>query len=175
MKDLKLKEVHMMLGICVRYLRDRAEQERRDGPSYSLGDTGNTAEKNRLQKVQHVLKVSAFADGARYGECAYDSLSAYVPGFEETEDGRSPDELLERVAKFIHEDMWAHWMQYMLNVKAKYMDEDECFAYGQRLIEREDAERWESQMNTIYEDLSEDEKKSDRDLANKLLKLLEED
>ena len=85
------------------------------------------------------------------------------------------EQLKEKLAKFLHEEVWAHWMKYLLNEKAQYMSEDESFAYGQYLIEREDADRWDRQMNTTYEDLPEDEKKSDQKLADKLMQLLEEE
>ena len=34
--------------------------------------------------------------------------------------------------------------------------------------------RWRRQMNTLYEDLEPQEKKSDQELADKLMKLLED-
>ena len=77
----------------------------------------------------------------------------------------------EKLAKFIHEDIWAHWMQYLFSKceQGGYDDWD-----GTMTISADDYVRWERQMNTNYEDLPEDEKKSDRELAEKLMKLLEE-
>jgi hypothetical protein len=115
--------------------------------------------------------VDDFADDA-FVSVGFDSG---IWGVFSADQGTAKDQFRERLAKFIHEDIWAHWMKYLLEEKAQYMSEDACFAYGQYLIQREDAERWDRRMKTTYEDLPEKEKESDRNLADKLMKLLEEE
>ena len=80
--------------------------------------------------------------------------------------------LREILAKFIHEDIWSHWMKYLFS-KALTTENADLTALVS-VIGPEDRERWMRQMETPYEDLPEEEKKSDRDLADKLLRLLEE-
>ena len=73
------------------------------------------------------------------------------------------DELRERLAALEHE-RWAHWMRYY---KARR---------GQQGIVQLsiDWERWTRQMNAPYADLSEKEKDSDREWADKALAILKE-
>ena len=90
----------------------------------------------------------------------------------------------ERLAKFVHEDVWAHWMKYLfsrgtitpLEGQLSFYEENEPAKVdkGTYCLSPSNVERWKRQMNTDYEDLPEDEKKSDRELADKLMKLLEE-
>jgi len=87
----------------------------------------------------------------------------------------------ERLAALEH-DQWAHWTRYMLGVL------EPLLAYGrgvssaagehgwtdQRAIEAIEAcVRWKRQINTPYEALSEAEKDSDREWADKVLAALE--
>lgn len=84
-------------------------------------------------------------------------------------------ELRELLAKFIHDDLWAHWEKY----KATKELGRTYVAGGGEAKEmhvhylRDDYDRWKRQMNTLYEDLPEEEKKSDRELADKLIKLMD--
>jgi len=82
--------------------------------------------------------------------------------------------LREKIASAVH-DMWAHWMRYML----PQMNIDP--ATGQTIThpggahlamrqEREAVARWVRQMNTPYDELSEKEKDSDREVADMLIK-----
>lgn len=61
--------------------------------------------------------------------------------------------LVEKIAPFEHEQ-WAHWTKYMLD----------------NLTDK-NIVRWRKQIETKYEDLSEEEKESDRVWARKLLEL----
>lgn len=63
-------------------------------------------------------------------------------------------ELKEWLAAAIH-DQWAHWTEYMMNN-----------------LTEENIERWRRQIKTPYEDLSEEEKDSDRDFADAYIYLL---
>lgn len=99
-----------------------------------------------------------------------EGIEAIYPG----ESSTVKEQLREKLAKFIHEDLWAHWMKYLFSktVRGEFL--------GNRSIADvpcilgHDEQRWRRQMETLYEDLSEDEKKSDQELAEKLMKLLED-
>lgn len=60
-------------------------------------------------------------------------------------------ELIEKLAKLEHEQ-WVHWVKYMAENFTK-----------------ENMERWERQIKTPYEKLSEEEKEKDRMWAKKVL------
>ena len=66
----------------------------------------------------------------------------------------NPD--LERLARHEH-DQWVHWTAYMLDN-----------------LTPENIARWRRQIATPYEQLSEDEKRSDRDWAKRFLRELRE-
>lgn len=85
------------------------------------------------------------------------------------------NQLRERFAKFIHEDSWAHWMKHLFSKCEKSYDLiDDCKDTECVVIPADLVQRWKRQMSTAYEDLSEKEKESDRKIADKLMKLLEE-
>lgn len=63
-------------------------------------------------------------------------------------------EMIEELAELEHKQ-WSHWTKYMLN----------------DLIE-ENIKRWEKQTKINYKDLSEKEKDSDREWAQKVLKIV---
>jgi len=67
----------------------------------------------------------------------------------------------ESAAEIVH-DLWAHWMKYMFT-----LCEDDDLGF---IIPHEYVRRWQRQMNTAYNDLSEKEKASDRDLALRLMR-----
>lgn len=71
--------------------------------------------------------------------------------------------LREELANVQH-SIWAHWMKYLFTTCQKNDD-------GSVLIPAEKVIRWTRQVNTEYKDLSEQEKKSDRDQADKILNL----
>lgn len=58
--------------------------------------------------------------------------------------------------------IWAHWMRYMFSCGK--MNED-----GSWSMPAEKAERWQRQMNTEFSGLSEQEKLSDFEQANKII------
>lgn len=65
-------------------------------------------------------------------------------------------ELREKLAKLEHEQ-WSHWTKYMLDN-----------------MNFNNAIRWNKQINTTYSELKEKEKDSDREWADKVLKILED-
>ena len=72
-------------------------------------------------------------------------------------------ELREELASVQHE-IWSHWMKYLFS---------QCsYPTGGALIPGDKVERWSKQMNTPYDKLSEQEKESDREQADKVLGLL---
>jgi len=70
----------------------------------------------------------------------------------------------ELIAKVQH-DIWSHWMKYMFSQGT--VNED-----GTWTMPKEKLQRWERQMNTEYNDLTEKEKDSDREQADKIIKVL---
>jgi hypothetical protein len=73
-------------------------------------------------------------------------------------------DLREKIASIQHE-IWSHWMHYLFSVS---IEDDN----GHFFIQPYHADRWHRQMNTPYDDLSEDEKESDRHQADKLKPML---
>lgn len=71
---------------------------------------------------------------------------------------------LELVADIQHE-IWSHWMRYQFSQCTKD-------GSGQMIIPAALVERWQRQMETSYEQLSEQEKDSDREQAQKILNSL---
>lgn len=65
------------------------------------------------------------------------------------------DELLERLAAIEHA-RWAHWQSYM-------HDKSIRTAEGGLLVPPDLVKRWQRQIDTPYEALSDDEKESDRE------------
>jgi len=74
------------------------------------------------------------------------------------------NELIEALASYAHE-AWSGWMRYLFEKSTENDD-------GTVTIPRWAVERWRRQMNTAYADLPESEKKSDRDEAQKIIKVL---
>lgn len=70
------------------------------------------------------------------------------------------DETREALAEYAHE-AWSNWMAYMFS-KGDYDD-------GEWVMPVWAVERWQRQMNTPYAELPEEEKKSDRDNADRML------
>lgn len=75
--------------------------------------------------------------------------------------------IIEKLAEYAH-NAWAGWMKYMFS-KGKLNDA------GEMVLPKWAVDRWTRQMNTSYADLPEDEKKSDRDEANQMLKIIYDD
>ncbi len=70
----------------------------------------------------------------------------------------------EKLADLAHE-VWAHWMRYLFSVSIKNED-------GSVTIPADKASRWQRQMVTTYSELSEKEKASDREQADKYLAVI---
>jgi hypothetical protein len=69
--------------------------------------------------------------------------------------------LRELLATYAHQ-AWSGWMQYMFGKSELQPD-------GSLIIPADLVQRWKRQMNTLYTDLPESEKKSDREEADKML------
>jgi hypothetical protein len=67
---------------------------------------------------------------------------------------------MEVFAEIAHE-IWSHWMKYQ---KTKGYWREVGF-----LLAHDDMRRWERQMNTLYSNLTEEEKKSDREIAKDII------
>lgn len=72
--------------------------------------------------------------------------------------------LVEALAAVEHE-RWAHWQRYV-------HDQCEQLPDGRLVIPRKLVKRWEKQIATPYEQLSENEKKSDRKQVERILPIL---
>ena len=71
----------------------------------------------------------------------------------------------QKLAAVQHE-IWSHWMKYLFSVCQHE-------PAGVEVILPNEAERWKRQMNTPYSELTEKEKESDRDQADKVIAVLE--
>lgn len=69
--------------------------------------------------------------------------------------------MIELLANATHK-MWSHWMEYMLGQCTETEE-------GDLVIPAKSAKRWRRQMAMEYEQLTEKEKQSDRDVAEKFL------
>ena len=79
----------------------------------------------------------------------------------------------EELSSLVHE-IWANWMKYIFdNCDYGLSMVMAAMKNGTPVIPYDLAERWTRQINTDYKDLSDDEKKSDQDIAEKILNLLE--
>lgn len=76
------------------------------------------------------------------------------------------DQLREALADVSHE-IWAHWMRWQFSVGT--FNED-----GTWTMPAAKVERWQRQMETPYAKLTEGEKGSDREQADKILAVLED-
>jgi hypothetical protein len=70
----------------------------------------------------------------------------------------------EKLAAYAHE-AWSSWMKYMFSKSIQNLD-------GSITIPAPLVERWSFQMNTPYDQLPENMKPSDRDEADKMLKIV---
>jgi DICT domain-containing protein len=67
----------------------------------------------------------------------------------------------EKLAVVQHE-IWSHWMEYLFSVCLENQD-------GSYTIPADKAERWKRQLKTRYNELTEAEKQSDLQQADKVL------
>ena len=93
----------------------------------------------------------------------------------------SDQETRERLAALQHEQ-WAHWTRQMLEVLEPLLaygrgvasaTEEHGWTDREAIRANEACTRWKRQINTPYADLSEKEKASDREWAEKVLAALE--
>ncbi len=73
--------------------------------------------------------------------------------------------LREQLAAYSHDGQWTGWMTYQFGLTISNPD-------GSVTIPAEYVKRWIRQMTTRYADLSEKEKASDRDEADKILAII---
>lgn len=76
-------------------------------------------------------------------------------------DGKINADTTEALAAYAHE-AWAGWMRYMFRFATVNLD-------GTATLNADEVDRWYRQMNTVYADLPENEKASDRSEASKIL------
>ena len=74
--------------------------------------------------------------------------------------------LINQLAKVEHQ-RWSHWQRYLHDQCTKLPD-------GSLVIPAGLVSRWERQIAHSYDELSEDEKESDRDQVRKYLPLIEQ-
>lgn len=74
------------------------------------------------------------------------------------------EELLERLAAAEH-TRWAHWQQYVHDQAHRQPD-------GSLLLPADLVRRWEKQIATPYEHLSDEERQSDRDQVARYLPII---
>jgi len=74
-------------------------------------------------------------------------------------------DLREQLAAMQHE-IWAHWMCYQFSCCIENAD-------GSLTVPAEYVERWRRQMAITYSELPEPERESDREQADKILRILE--
>jgi hypothetical protein len=74
------------------------------------------------------------------------------------------DALFERLAAIEHA-RWAHWQAYMHEKATRT-------ASGGLLLSPDLVERWQRQIDTPYEELSDDEKESDREQVRSYLNII---
>ena len=73
------------------------------------------------------------------------------------------DELREKLAALAHKQ-WSGWMEYLFEQSTDMGDSVRIPGWA--------VERWTRQMNTLYSDLSENEKDSDRAEADRVLAII---
>ncbi len=79
-------------------------------------------------------------------------------------------QLRERLASLQH-DIWSHWMKHLFSICRPEYEHHEA-EIDSAVIPYDYAKRWRRQLSTPYSELSEEEKRSDREQADKLLALL---
>ena len=74
-----------------------------------------------------------------------------------------PKEVIEELADLEH-DSWARWMKHLFSVSDKNED-------GSVTIPKDKVDRWQRQLKTNYEDLTNKEKESDRKEVRKFIRV----
>lgn len=73
--------------------------------------------------------------------------------------------ILREELSAVQHEIWTNWMKYLFSVSTSNPD-------GTYTIPSDKVKRWIGQMNTPYSGLTEDEKESDREQADKILEIL---
>ncbi|PWR15093.1 hypothetical protein DKT69_12805 [Micromonospora sicca] len=84
-----------------------------------------------------------------------------MPSRDQIREVLKGEQTVERLAAIEHE-RWAHWQRYV-------HEQCESQEDGSLVIPAELAERWETQIETPYAELSEQEKDSDREQVHRYL------
>jgi hypothetical protein len=79
--------------------------------------------------------------------------------------------MLEKLAKLEH-DQWANWMKHFFST-CPIEDSNDNDGIVILKISKEKYHQWLRQINTPYEALSESEKNSDREWAQKVLEIID--
>jgi hypothetical protein len=74
------------------------------------------------------------------------------------------ERLVEKLAKIEHE-RWSHWQRYVHSKGSRQSD-------GSLLLPAELVRRWDKQIETEYDGLSDEEKDSDREQVRKYLPII---
>lgn len=69
--------------------------------------------------------------------------------------------MVDRIAAVQHQ-IWSHWMKYLFEVSVHNED-------GSVTIPANKVHRWKRQMNTNFDDLSDEERASDREQAERVI------
>ena len=77
----------------------------------------------------------------------------------------------EKLADLCHEQ-WSGWMEYLFSKSIPYKPGEVQNYSGAVIIPQWAVERWQGQMKTSYVDLTEEEKESDRNQADKFLDVI---
>lgn len=83
---------------------------------------------------------------------------------EEARISKKLNGIIDALAAIEHE-RWSHWQQYLHNCGVKQSD-------GSLLLPAELVARWEEQISTSFDQLSEDEKNSDREQVHRYLPVI---
>lgn len=106
--------------------------------------------------VNAVKKIDDGEAGKRFRDNANKNIVDEISGqLKAAALPQTEKELLEELSKLEH-DQWAHWTDYMLNN-----------------LTPDNITKWVQQIDTPYQDLSDKEKKSDREWAEKALDIVE--
>lgn len=127
---------------------------------------GNYSNNIRNSKVKESVQTLKLPGGLGYPAIHADFYEELADARAEIERLKTPtidDSLLrEKLAELAH-NQWAGWMEYLF-LKSKQVD-------GCVIIPAWAVDRWRRQVATRYSDLSEDEKNSDRNEADRFLSL----
>ena len=79
----------------------------------------------------------------------------------------------EKLAELCHEQ-WSGWMEYLFSKSIPYRPGDIQADKGALIIPQWAVERWSRQMKTPYSELSDNEQSSDRNEADRFLRIFKE-